>query len=517
MNIQIPQDLLEKLRQRRVIPFLGAGFSAGQGLPDWDALLRQVSLEIPEIPDYDVIKSCCNGDYLQIAEYLFIKSDRSIGPLRHKLSTLLQSKCNCLDSTPHIELVNLNPQQIYTTNYDEVIEQIYRALGCQYAFVALPKHIAASNKDKTQVVKYHGDLRYDQTLVLTESSYYNRLEFESPMDLKFRSDLLGQSVLFIGYSFRDINIRIIWFKLMEMMRDVPEADRPTSYIVRFERNEVLEDLYRAVGIQTICLDPTSKAETTDDRTALLGRFMLELTTRMNPASQMPHSGKPMFMSRGLLGLIQEGITNRRGGRVPRRETEQVRSYIEHASHRQAPPSMHTDVDDLLSSGARSSKGIEVNQGITRWALLYIGNTTENCPGAAFAIIKGLLRESSRDEILENNRTLIRWDRIWSTKLSESNTKNLVESICMEVENHRDFGPDMDIAYAADIAKRMLDGILKIENLDSFVTHLTEALKQATDLYPAIASIIPVREGMTDLAAVIAQIEAAMPPDDEIPF
>ena len=133
-----------------------------------------------------------------------------------QLNTLCVSP---ISSTPHVELINLNPQQIYTTNYDEVIEQTYRRLEHPYSFVALPKHIAGSNKGKTQVVKYHGDLRYDQSLVLTESSYYNRLEFESPMDLKFRSDLLGQSVLFIGYSFRDINIRIIWFKLMEMMRD----------------------------------------------------------------------------------------------------------------------------------------------------------------------------------------------------------------------------------------------------------------------------------------------------------
>lgn len=512
MNTQIPQDLLEMLRQRRVIPFLGAGFSAGQGLPGWDELLRQVSIEIPEIPDYETIKACCNGDYLQIAEYLFIKSDRSIGPLRHKLSTLLQSKGDCLDSTPHIELVNLNPQQIYTTNYDEVIELTYRALECPYAFVALPKHIAASNKDKTQVVKYHGDLRYDQSLVLTESSYYNRLEFESPMDLKFRSDLLGQSVLFIGYSFRDINIRIIWFKLMEMMRDVPEADRPTSYIVRFERNEVLEDLYRAVGIKTICLDPNARATTPEERTTLLGRFMLELTVRMNINSHMPHTTNSMFVSRGLLEVIQESLSvRRRPSGTPRRENELIRSYIDHASRRRVPNSMLKAVDDLLAFAARSGRSPEITQGIVRWAVQLLASSTSGLPGATFAIIKGLLRSSSREELL--NGTEISWERVWSTKLSESNTKNLVESIVGEVEHHREFGPDPDIAYAADLSMRLLRGMINVENFSPLAPQVEEALRLATDLYPAIASLEPPTNDLTDLGEVLEQIDAAMPEED----
>src|SRR5205085_5246238 len=139
------------------------------------------------------------------------------------------------------------------TNVDYLVETTFRELRLPYDTVALPKQVALARDQKTQIVKYHGDLRHEATLVLTESSYYSRLDFESPMDLKFRSDLLGRSVLFMGYSFSDINIRIIWFKLMEMMRDVPEADRPSSCIVRFERNPVLEELYQGVGIKTLCL------------------------------------------------------------------------------------------------------------------------------------------------------------------------------------------------------------------------------------------------------------------------
>ena len=69
------------------------------------------------------------------------------------------------------------------------------------------------------------------------------------MDLKIRADLLGRSVLFMGYSFRDINIRVIWFKLMEMMKDIPEEDRQPSYLVRLEPNPVLEVLDRGSAFE----------------------------------------------------------------------------------------------------------------------------------------------------------------------------------------------------------------------------------------------------------------------------
>ncbi|MCD8493636.1 MAG: SIR2 family protein, partial [Geovibrio sp.] len=63
----------------------------------------------------------------------------------------------------------------------------------------------------TQIVKFHGDFDNDDSLVLDESSYYERLEFETPLDIKLRSDVLGKSVLFIGYSLADVNLRFLFF------------------------------------------------------------------------------------------------------------------------------------------------------------------------------------------------------------------------------------------------------------------------------------------------------------------
>src|SRR4051812_31690129 len=107
-RIDIPPKLVSMLKARRVIPFLGAGFSAGLGLPEWEELLAKVASEIGGDIPYHEVKSFCNDDYLQIAEYYFLMSDHRIGPLRHAISTAFsKNSVNLAMSPPHVELVNL--------------------------------------------------------------------------------------------------------------------------------------------------------------------------------------------------------------------------------------------------------------------------------------------------------------------------------------------------------------------------------------------------------------------------
>jgi NAD-dependent SIR2 family protein deacetylase len=59
------------LGERRVIPFLGAGFSAAHGLPDWGTLLREVANEVQAKGEensvsYSEIRDACGDDNLKL-------------------------------------------------------------------------------------------------------------------------------------------------------------------------------------------------------------------------------------------------------------------------------------------------------------------------------------------------------------------------------------------------------------------------------------------------------------------
>lgn len=503
MAARIPSDLIEMLKQQRVIPFIGSGVSAGVGLPDWDTLLRAIAAEVQGAPPYDQIHRFCQGDNLQIAEYLFLKFDKSIGPLRHRMAMLLNKHEPVIGSTPHVELVNLNPQQIYTTNYDEILEKTFGALGEPYAVVALPKHIALADRSKTQIVKYHGDLRYDSTLVLTESSYYSRLEFESPMDLKFRSDLLGRSVLFIGYSFRDVNIRIIWFKLMEMMRDVPEQDRPSSFIVRFERNEVLEELYRAVGIKTICLDPNGSAKNPADRTKLLGRFMLDLSLQSSDDAVMPGSDRRMYLSTGMISSVQEELAS---SRMRFSFNGRATGLLRHASNRRIPSELAPTLGEAFRVMGKSPRGVEA----VPWALKYM-DEGHFSPGAAYVVVRGLLQESGRKHVLSHSG--LSWEKVWSLKLSPAECESLIKTLRAELNQHGMGMVDHDLAYAADLVKRIETGMLVAEPSADLMAQAAEALAAVELVYGSVKNLTVSSDSPPNLDDLIEEISAAIPDED----
>jgi hypothetical protein len=457
---------------------------------------------------------------------LFLKSDKSIGPLRHAISQALQTTRNPVSSGPHVELLNLGPPQIYTTNFDNLIEGTFRALKQPVEVVALPKHVANSSGAKTQVVKYHGDLRHESTLVLTESSYYQRLDFESPMDLKFRSDLLGRSVLFMGYSFRDINIRIIWFKLMRMMKDIPLADRPSSFIVRFSPNAVLERLYEEVGIKTIFLDPEGAAKTSEEKSKLLSQFMLSLSTYASPSGVIPGQTGAQFFSNALYeaarqpledaGKLHSRLSRFRTSRAPRFE------FLEIASKRRLPEELNAEVITLLELCARRAE-FDYLQTAVPLAINY-ANTFGPAPVVTFLVCVGVGRRTTRDILLKEEN----WKTFLTAKLSPDHVERLLAFFASEISHHENTfaDPDYDIAYLTDSVFRMLSGEVYAPTEET-VKRGSVLIQRASKLYATIADYASEPGTPPKPKDIIAEIDRAVsaknaedlgPPEDEdVPF
>ena len=137
-----------------------------------------------------------------MAEFYKIKKI-SMGSLRswmdrtwHTDETLVD-KCQIYRS-----IVGLKCPLIYTTNYDRWLEIAFARNNKEFVKIANVGDFTKMKDGVTQIVKLHGDLDDENSLVLTETSYFERLAFESPLDIKLRSDTLGKSILFIGYSVR---------------------------------------------------------------------------------------------------------------------------------------------------------------------------------------------------------------------------------------------------------------------------------------------------------------------------
>src|ERR1043165_864116 len=259
---------LEELRQlaqsNLIIPFIGAGFSSHLGLPTWSQLVDFIAAELGYDPD--IFKS--QGNAMQLAEYYILKKNGDITELTSKLQDWFNSeKIDISDSEQHMLLARLKPPIIYTTNYDNLIEKAFHASEIDYTLIAQIEDLRKIRSSITQIVKFHGTFGLNHSIVLSESHYFNRLSLESALDIKLRHDLLGRSLVFIGYNFQDLNMRYMWYKLLQLWKSqVSKIKLPSkSYFVGFGigiiQKTILLEMYNIVAIE---LDPKDKTKSLVD-------------------------------------------------------------------------------------------------------------------------------------------------------------------------------------------------------------------------------------------------------------
>jgi hypothetical protein len=255
-------ELLRELRSDgKVIPFVGAGLSQPLGLPSWAELIDTIAKEL----NYDPDVFTCNGTALQLAEY-FVAVKGSIGPLRSIMDRAFDpSNETIAKSKAHSALVAMNLPIIYTTNYDRIIERAFELQGRPCHTISNIDDIATAPGTTTRIVKFHGTFSDDASLVLTESSYFDRLEFESAIDIQLRADTLGRSLLFIGYSLSDVNIRYMLHKLHKLRQSIKrtEARMPSAFLTTFGAGDIQRTLLARWDVSTIELDPVDKTGSLD--------------------------------------------------------------------------------------------------------------------------------------------------------------------------------------------------------------------------------------------------------------
>jgi hypothetical protein len=256
-------------RAGKIVPFVGAGLSLPLGLPSWDGVLEAIAEEL----EWDPEEFKRQGDHLQLAQY-YVLQKGSVGPLRSKLDRAWNPSDEAIRSSPtHRALTALGVPMIYTTNYDTILERAFALHGVAAYSVTTIDDIATAPPGVPRIVKFHGSFHDDESLVLTESSYFERLDFNTVLDIKLRSDALGKCLLFLGYGLRDINIRLMLhnlhkLRLKERVR-VAGGGIPSAVLTVFGSGEVQAAILEEWDVKVLELDDT-------DPTASMAAFLEEI-------------------------------------------------------------------------------------------------------------------------------------------------------------------------------------------------------------------------------------------------
>jgi len=274
-----PQELRNVYSAGRLIPFVGAGVSMSvtwvvngkkRRGPSWSELVDEAGLRLG-FEDPDLLR--VRGTDLQILEYYRLKEHGSFYGLTNWLVTEMKPPDDALrDSLIHTELARLDRCECkYTTNYDDFIERAFLLHGRKVRRVAIEAHLTVpSSKETCDIIKFHGDLQNPDQMVLSEREYERRLTLEDFIDYRFRSDLLGHAVLFIGYSFRDWNVAYLFRRFNDRFQGLPES--PTgrrAYITVADPSDFETRLFQARNIEVI---PVSGRRQTEDIAGLLAEM-----------------------------------------------------------------------------------------------------------------------------------------------------------------------------------------------------------------------------------------------------
>ena len=196
MSISIEEfitDFAYKLNNEQVSVFIGSGVSTELKLPNWKDLFKdiaaKISLNIDEI-----------DDYYQLAQYYSNKY--SVSDLKRSILPKIQTLNT--DSPTLNNLLDLKFHSIWTTNFDNAIENCLFSKKINYLKVHNDKDLACINMNDYPIIyKINGDISDLDNIILTQRDWEN-FTYKRPTMLNFlNKELVSNTFLFIGYSFKD--------------------------------------------------------------------------------------------------------------------------------------------------------------------------------------------------------------------------------------------------------------------------------------------------------------------------
>lgn len=256
--------LKEAITSRRLIPFLGAGFSMALQLPSWRELTGWMAQRL----GFEPALFERHGTNPQLAEFFAISGANNWSELVYEMTRRFDSPDACerrTKSRQHKALAALPWRTIYTTNYDTHVEGALADAGRPCAALASIDDFLHTSGDGCEVIKFHGTLSQPSTIVLSESHYFERGELGAAVDQRLRADLLTNSFLFIGYGFADSNIRSVWYR-MQRLREQHQEGRSgmgsmrRSLFATFGADPVQPALLDRWSIDVVPLDPSDKSK-----------------------------------------------------------------------------------------------------------------------------------------------------------------------------------------------------------------------------------------------------------------
>lgn len=213
-DMEIPNDLIEQLSNRKCILFIGAGVSSGAGLSGWrDLLLNMLEYceksNIHVVEPSEILKKIDEGLYPEAAEEIIDCMNKE-DPI--EFHHFIKNEINKKDIKPtliHEIIMKLPIEVILTTNYDKLIERAYYDHNGfdPLTFSLLDEYKLVQKNIRTAkgfVLHVHGSIDVPDKIIIRNSDYKRLLRCKGCNTI-YQQLISSNTFLFIGFSLEDLN------------------------------------------------------------------------------------------------------------------------------------------------------------------------------------------------------------------------------------------------------------------------------------------------------------------------
>lgn len=198
--------------------FVGAGLSMLSGYPGWADLVQpyaeSLGLEQEEAGDLPLV--------VQYFEDSHADGDKRV---RDDIIAIVRRQADASPSSAHDRVLSLPVHDIWTTNYDCLIERAADAAGIELDLLREDDDLTTSKPVTRRLYKMHGSVESEtasEHLIISRDDFEHYPHTHPRFWHLLRAHFLTRSFLFVGFSLTDPNIREI-FKMVRL--STPDVQR----------------------------------------------------------------------------------------------------------------------------------------------------------------------------------------------------------------------------------------------------------------------------------------------------
>lgn len=222
-------EIVDAVRRKRIVPFVGAGLSRPMGMPLWGEALKELHSRIHTTNDPVISALIDEGKFIEAAALLYehspILSENFI-KTKYRIRNLVG---------PVLRLPKIAYGCVVTTNFDNGIEVTFREAKDPFdgQIYGLEEHnfFPRLVRGHRCLLKLHGDADNPRTYILSKHQYAEGygvpFDFHLPLPKALRQIYVSNTLLFLGCSLdRDWTL-----DLFKAVKDQGEYEIPTHYAI----------------------------------------------------------------------------------------------------------------------------------------------------------------------------------------------------------------------------------------------------------------------------------------------